>query len=513
MPQNNILFVMCDQLTAIALKAYGNTVCKTPNIDVLAGESTVFENAYCPYPLCAPSRFAMMTGRLPSRVGAYDNGAEFPASAPTMAHYLRDAGYYTCISGKMHFLGPDQLHGFEDRLTTEVYPASFAWTPNKTFDDLASDPDKGDGKPHMGVSSVETVADAGPVARSMQLDYDDEVVHRARQHIYDWKRSGDSRPLFMMVSFTQPHDPYVVSQEYWDIHDTYDIDLPRVGDLPAEDLDPHTIELRNHYSLDRFEVTEDIYRRARRGYYGMIAYIDEQLGKLRKTLDETGIADDTTIIFSSDHGDMIGERGLWFKKTLFDPALRVPLMIHQPGAKPHRTKAPVSLIDLLPTMVEIADGNTDRIVTDIEGRSLIPLMQSDDAERIVWAEHLDGAVIAPRVMVRKGRWKLVYSQSYPPQFYDMETDPEELNNLAGASDAAVVYQACMDIVNSTWDLSALRADVIQNQRTRQLVYRALNQGKSFKWDMEPNAPALMKFVRGDDTFPQLERVRYLPYCD
>lgn len=513
MSQQNILFVMCDQLTAIALRSYGNKVCKTPNIDALAAKGTVFENAYCPYPLCAPSRFAMMTGRLPSKVGAYDNGAEFPASAPTMAHYLRDAGYYTCISGKMHFLGPDQLHGFEDRLTTEVYPASFAWTPNKTFDDLLVDPDKGDGKPHLGVSSVETVADAAPVARSMQLDYDDEVVHRARQHIFDWKRSGDTRPLFMMVSFTQPHDPYVVSQEYWDIHKTEDIDLPRVGGIPSEELDPQSIELRKHYSLDQFEITEDIYRRARCGYYGMIAYVDEQLGKLRKTLEEAGVADNTTIVFSSDHGDMIGERGLWFKKTLFDPAVRVPLIVHRPEATGHRVSAPVSLIDILPTLVDIADGNTDRIVTDIEGRSLLPLMNSDDPDRVTWAEHLDGAVVAPRVMVRKGKWKLVYSEAYPPQFYDMEADPEEVHNLAGTDGAAEPYDECMSIVRQTWDLETLRTDVVQNQKTRMLVHRSLSKGKNFNWDMEPNAPALMKFVRGDDKFPSVERSRYLPYAD
>ncbi len=198
MKKPNILFVMCDQLTAIALRAYGNRVCRTPHLDALAASGTVFENSYCPYPLCAPSRFAMMSGRLPSRIGAYDNAAEFAAATPTMAHYLRDAGYYTCISGKMHFVGPDQLHGFEDRLTTEIYPSGFEWTPDKTFDDLIENPDKGDGKPHLGVSSVETVADAGPVARSLQLDYDDEVGHRARQHIWEWysdleKTAGSAR--------------------------------------------------------------------------------------------------------------------------------------------------------------------------------------------------------------------------------------------------------------------------------------------------------------------------------
>ncbi|MDE2791208.1 MAG: choline-sulfatase [Paracoccaceae bacterium] len=509
----NILFIMCDQLTAIALRSYGNKVCRTPSLDALAREAAVFENAYCPYPLCAPSRFAMMTGRLPSRVGAYDNGAEFPASTPTIAHYLRDAGYYTCISGKMHFLGPDQLHGFEDRLTAEIYPSSFAWTPKKTFDDLADNPDKCDGSPHLGVSSVETVADAGPVARSLQLDYDDEVAHRARQHIFDWKRSGDTRPLFMMVSFTQPHDPYVVSQPYWDIHSTEEIDKPRVAEIPQDELDPHSVELRKHYSLDHFEVTEEIYRRARCGYYGMIAYVDEKVGMLRRTLDEAGIADNTVIVFASDHGDMIGERGLWFKKTLFDPAVRVPILLYRPNGTGRRITAPVSLIDLLPTLVDLVHDNTDRIVTDIEGRSLLPLLKQDDPTRLTWAEHLDGAVTAPRIMVRKGRWKLVYSKDYPPQFYDLQSDPGETTNLADDDATRGAYADCIAILQETWDLDAMRADVIRNQQARHLVHRALSQGKSFDWEMEPNAPSLMSFVRGDDVFPNVERRRYLHYSD
>lgn len=504
---------MCDQLTAIALRVYGNRVCRTPHIDALAASGTVFENSYCPYPLCAPSRFAMMSGRLPSRIGAYDNAAEFPAATPTMAHYLRDAGYYTCISGKMHFVGPDQLHGFEDRLTTEIYPSGFEWTPDKTFDDLIENPDKGDGKPHLGVSSVETVADAGPVARSLQLDYDDEVGHRARQHIYDWRRSGDARPLFMMVSFTQPHDPYVVTREFWDLHKDHEIDPPRVSAIPAADLDPQTKALRLHYSLDRFEVTEAVYRRARRGYYGMIAYVDRQLGLLMQTLEACGIADETVIVFTSDHGDMIGERGLWFKKTLFDPAIRVPLILRIPGREAGRVTAPVSLIDLLPTLVDIADGGTERIVTEIEGTSLLPLLDRDEPERTIAVEHLDGALTAPRVMIRKGRWKLVASEAYPPQLYDLESDPGELNNRAEDPATAATLSELQALVSETWNLPNLRADIIRNQKTRQMLSRALAKGRTHPWEMEPNAPAQMSFIRGNDRFPEVERRRYLPYSD
>ena len=372
----NILLIMADQLTAFALSAYGNKVTQTPNIDALAKAGTVFENAYCNYPLCAPARFALMSGRLPSRIEAYDNAAEFPASVPTIAHYLRDAGYYTCLSGKMHFVGPDQHHGFEDRLTTEIYPADFSWTPVQTYDDM-DDLEKPwvDDTAPPGVSSVETVTDAGPVARSLQMDYDDEVVHRACQHFYDRKRYGDSRPLFMTVSFTQPHDPYVSRQEFWDLYNDLDIDLPRVAAIAVEDMDLHSRGLYYHYSLHKFEVTEDIYRRARHGYYAMISDIDHKLGQIRQTLADCGMSSNTIILLTSDHGDMLGERGLWFKKNLFEPAVRVPLILHWPGRGGlNRVSAPVSLLDILPTLVDSATGSTESLVTACDGRSLLPLL-------------------------------------------------------------------------------------------------------------------------------------------
>ena len=515
MQQPNILLVMADQLTAMALSAYGNTVCRTPEIERLAVHGTVFQNTYCPYPLCAPSRFALMSGRLPSRIGAYDNAAEFPAAVPTIAHYLRDAGYYTCISGKMHFVGPDQHHGYEDRLTTEIYPADFSWTPPRTYDEML-DPEKASKEATpLGVSSVETIADAGPVARCLQIDYDDEVARRATQHIYDWRRFGDGRPLFMTISFTQPHDPYVTSQDLWELYKDEEIDPPRVAKIPLERMDPHSRGLFYHYSLHKFEVTDAIYRRARRGYYAMISCIDRKLGELRATLEAAGIADDTIIIFTSDHGDMIGERGLWFKKTLFDPAVTVPLIYYHPRKRGRaRVTAPTSLVDLLPTLVEIATGSERGIVTEYEGSSLLPLLERDEPDRIVRAEHIDGGTLAPRVLLRRGRHKIVYSEAYPAQLYDLSRDPGEVRNLAESGAKSGLLEEMTALVRDSWDLPKLRQQVVDSQRVRQLLSRSLQKGKARDWEHYPDPMREhTKFVRRGDSFPQVERRSYLRYAD
>ena len=260
-------------------------------------------------------------------------------------------------------------------------------------------------------------------------------------------------------------------------------------------------------------MTESIYRRARRGYYGMVRYIDRQLGRLMHTLEACGIAAETVVVFASDHGDMIGERGLWFKKTMFDPAIRVPLILRIPDRGAGRVTAPVSLVDLLPTLMGIADGGTERIATEIEGTSILPLLDQDDPERTIAVEHLDGAVTAPRVMIRRGPWKLVASEAYPPQLYHLKSDPGELNNRVEDPTAAATLDGLQALVSETWDLPRLRADIIRSQKARQMLSRSLAKGRAHPWEMEPNAPAKMSFIRGDDRFPEVERRRYLPYSD
>lgn len=316
-----------------------------------AARGVVFENAYCPYPLCAPSRFAMMSGRLPSRIGAFDNGAEFAASTPTFAHYLRAHGYYTCISGKMHFVGPDQFHGFEERLTTEIYPTDMSWTPEPTFGDVAEDDERAY---EFGVSTIDTVRDAGPVARSMQIDYDEDVVHHAIRELYARARGDDDLPFLMTVSLTHPHDPYVTTREFWDLHAEAEIEDPRVPHVPVSARDPHSQSLYYHYGQDKCTLTDTDYRRARRGYYGMISYVDSLFGRLMGALDDSGFSHNTVIVFASDHGDMIGERGMWFKKTLFEPAIRVPLIVARPKGLAWRVSMPANLVDIFPTLCDLA---------------------------------------------------------------------------------------------------------------------------------------------------------------
>jgi choline-sulfatase len=482
----NILFVMADQLAASALRAYGNRVTKTRNLDVLAADGVTFESAYCNSPLCAPSRASLLAGLLPSRLGTYDNGAEFCASFPTVAHHLRAAGYFTCTAGKMHFVGPDQLHGFEERITTDVYPAATAWIPDWTLPVDERLP---------WYHDMSSVLGAGVSEVTLQLDYDEEVGFRAERKLYDLARTEDTRPFFFVVSFTHPHDPYEIPKRYWDLHP--EADLPRVAPIPLEQADAHSRRVRAMCGTDAAGLRDEQVRNARRAYFAATSYVDGKLGTLLEVLEATGMRERTIVFFCSDHGDMLGERGLWYKMTFFEDSARVPLIVHAPERfGPARVPENVSLVDLLPTLLDLA--GVDTPVGSLDGRSLLPLLEGDGSgwSETVGSEYLAEGAYSPCVMLRRGALKYVHCPDDPDQLYDVERDPEELVNLAEDNGDIVAEFAAE--VQRRWDLAALRERVIASQQRRRVVERALAVGERTAWDYVPPDDSRDRYVRGED---------------
>jgi choline-sulfatase len=490
---------MADQLTARALPAYGNRVAKTPHIDALAAAGVVFDSFYCNSPLCEPSRLSFLSGRQVSAIGAYDNAAEFPAQVPTFAHYLRRAGYQTVLSGKMHFGGADQLHGFEERLTTDIYPADFGWTPDWT---------RFEHRPTW-YHTMDSVTQAGPCTRTNQIDFDDEVVFHARQKLFDMARAKDRRPFCMVASMTHPHDPYVIPRGYWDRYAGVDIDMPRVH-IPVDELDPHSRRLRHVCGLDLQPVNDVQVRAARRAYYGAVSYVDDQVGVLLAALADARFADNTIVLLLADHGDMLGERGLWYKMNFFEPACRIPLIVHAPPRfAARRVKESASLVDILPTLCELA-GGTPRYATPLDGRSLRPQLAGDIGSDEVIGEYLAEGAVAPLVMIKRGRYKFVHSPVDPDQLYDLLDDPDEVRNLAPVPQQAGRVQEFRTEVARRWDMPALHAAVVASQQRRHLVYEALRSGRYTPWDFQPIRDASRLYVRNDQDLGDLETMARFP---
>ncbi len=499
----NILLVMADQLVPGALPFHGNATAKAPTLSALAESGVVFDNAYTASPLCAPARASLMTGLLPSRTHAYDNAAEFSSEIPTFAHYLRAAGYRTVLAGKMHFCGSDQLHGFEERLTTDIYPADYGWTP---------DWDRPDHRPHW-YHDMSSVIDAGPCIRSNQLDFDDEVCFAAERELYGHVRSQDERPFCFVVSFTHPHDPYAIPQQWWDLYDDEDIDLP-VFDGPSGEAHPHELRLRQVCAMEQTPIEPEQVRAARHAYYAAVSYVDDRIGRLVDVLRNTGHVDDTVVIVTSDHGDMLGERGLWYKMSFFEGSARVPLVVSAPGRfAPARVAAPVSTMDLLPTLVGLAnDGDLSAVVGDLDGQDLLPLMDgTTDRREVVTAEYLAEGAAAPIVMVRRDRLKLIHSPADPDQLFDVVADPLERTNLAGDPEHADDLAALRAEVEARWDLSEIEARVRESQRRRLAVVRAMGVGAQTVWDYAPPYDASRRYIRNHMDLGDLETVaRYPP---
>jgi choline-sulfatase len=497
--QPNILILMADQLTSGALAAYGNRVGKTPHIDALAADGVVFDSFYCNSPLCAPSRFSFLSGQLPSKIGGYDNAAELPAAVPTFAHYLRHAGYQTSLSGKMHFCGPDQLHGFEERLTTDIYPADFGWTPDwNRFEERPG-----------WYHTMDSVTQAGPCTRTNQIDFDDEVVFAARRKLFDIARGNDRRPFCLVVSMTHPHDPYVTPQVYWDRYANVEIDMPR-NPLPAED--PHSVRLRHVIGLNPAAISTEQVRLARRAYYGSVSYIDDQVGSIMSTLKGARLDDNTVVMVLADHGDMLGERGLWYKMSFFEPACRIPLIVHAPGRfRAQRIAGSASLLDVLPTLVELGNnGAAPAYAAQPDGRSLIEALEGAPLADEVIGEYLAEGAIAPLVMLRRGRFKFIHSPVDPDQLFDLGADPDELVNLAAHPDVAARVTAFRDEVAARWRLDEVHMAVLASQRRRHFVYSALRQGRYTPWDFQPFRDATRTYIRNDQELNDLEAMARFP---
>jgi choline-sulfatase len=469
-------------------------------MDALAAAGVVFESFYCNSPLCAPSRFSFLAGRQVSAIGAYDNAAELPAQVPTFAHYLRHAGYQTVLSGKMHFCGADQLHGFEERLTTDIYPADFGWTPDWS---------RFEHRPTW-YHSMDSVTQAGPCTRTNQIDFDDEVVFAARQKLFDMARAKDRRPFCMVASMTHPHDPYVIPQGFWDRYAGVEIDMPRVR-MAAGELDPHSRRLRHVCGLDLTPVSEAQVRAARRAYYGAVSYVDDQIGVLLAGLADAGFADDTIVLLLADHGDMLGERGLWYKMSFFEPACRIPLIVHAPGRfAARRVAESASLVDILPTLCELAGGDPESLATPLDGNSLAPQLAGGAGRDEVIGEYLAEGAIAPLVMIKRGRYKFVHSPADPDQLYDLKDDPDERRNLASDLAHAPRVREFLAEVARRWDMPSLHAAVLASQQRRHLVYDALRRGRYTPWDFQPMRDASRLYVRNDQDLADLEAMARFP---
>ena len=460
MNKPNILIIMSDEHAPMFSSVYGHPILQTPNMEGLASAGATFDAAYCNSPLCMPSRMSFMTGRLVHHIGAWDNVTPLRSEAVTWAHRLRAQGYEAALSGKQHFGGPDQLHGFQRQLARDLHAERYH--PIHTWDE---------GIPPAQQDWQEVYA-AGP-GWTEELEVDELAGTRALEYLRDPARK--EKPWALNVSFIAPHFPLVAPQRFWDMYPPADMDLPDIPDGHLDNLHPMAQRFRTMFGFPQFP--DEVVRRARAGYYALISYFDEKIGELLEALVETGQYENTVVIHLSDHGEMNGEHGMWRKSNFYEASARVPLQVVWPGRIEAGRRLPdvVSLVDVTATICDIAGDDCD---LPLDGDSLLPLLTEGDPnwKDEAFCEYLAHGTDRPQAMLRRGRYKLNYSWNEPVELYDLAEDPGEFNDLANEAEyQALIAEMKADLL-ADWEPAELDRQARESQRQQKYIEARFGTG-------------------------------------
>lgn len=416
----NLILVMSDEHIGGALGCGGHPLVRTPNIDRLAQSGTRFANAYCNSPICMPSRASFMTGRYPHQTGHWCNVTPYDGHEPTWAHGLRDAGVPVHAIGKLHFRDAGVDAGF-DRQDHAMYAV------NGTGDLFGAIRQSAPLPVRHGVRQVAEQVGRG---ESDYTRYDRTIAGAT----VDWLTHVAPtlpEPWVLYVGFVAPHFPLIAPDEFYDLYDPENLPLPKAC-RPEEWPDHPWIEgFRQAYITDSF-FDDDLRRRAIAAYYGLCSFVDHNLGRVMDAVEDSGLGDGTRLIYASDHGDNLGARGLWQKSNFYQESAHVPLVVAGAGVPRGRVvNTAVSLIDLYPT---VFDGTGTPVPSDgrpRDGRSLWRLAgEPNDPGREVFGEYHAAGAISGAFMLRLGPWKYIHYAGLPPQLFNLETDPEELDDRA-----------------------------------------------------------------------------------
>lgn len=469
MPQAlpNILLIMSDEHAPQYSATYGHPIVQTPNMDRLAKMGTTFQNTYCNSPLCGPSRMSFMTGRYIHHINAYDNAMPLPSDTITWPYLLRSVGYDVVLSGKQHFVGPDQLHGFERQLSRDLH--SELWTKNGIHS----------GTPNWTKGIVDAkqpwagLAQAGP-GHTTEIEVDDHVETTTLNYLRDPTRQN--KPWCINASFIAPHFPLIAPQRFWDLYPLDQIDLPEIPSGHLENQHPVYQRMRRMFGCADFP--EDLVRKGRAGYYALITYLDEKIGRLIDCLEETGQLENTLIIHTSDHGEMNGEHGMWRKSNFYDASSRIPLQMAWPGVISQNKRIPevVSLVDVIATLADITDTESK---APLDGHSLLPLMTSGDPtwKNEAFSEYLAHGVARPMAMLRQGDYKFNYSLGDLPELYDLAQDPNEFLNLAQDPAHQTRVNTMQTQLLSHWDAEQIEQDILHSQSERLFIEKSVGNLK------------------------------------
>lgn len=426
----------------------------------------------------------MLTGQHPHQHRVWTNQHILDSAIPTYAHALGAAGYRSVLAGRMHVRGPDQLHGFSDRLVGDHMPNHLGGQPAD-----------------MGVLQRteipvrKTLETSGPGQVAYQI-HDEEVTAAAVDFLnhqgIQQRAKKDWEPFSLSVGFMLPHPPYVPRQADYDAYRDQ-IRLPRKMRPFEQESHPFLRLWRQHTGSETVSETEALNTRA--AYWALVTQVDRMIGQILTALEANGLAENTLIIYTSDHGDMLGEHGLWWKHVFYEESIRVPLLLSWPAVIPPKQRCPrvVSALDVTATILDALQAPA---LPHSPGRSLLGLVSGESTDTwddIALAEYCEDQYSPEggsyQRMIRQDEWKLIYYHGYEPQLFNLADDPEELVDLAQDSVYRDVREALLERLLSDWDPKAIMTIMAARRADNQILQRWAEQTKppdQFRWQVSPD---------------------------
>lgn len=429
MSPKNLVIIMADEHNPKILGCYGNEIVQTPHLDALAARGTTFKAAYTTSPVCVPARAAFAVGKYVHQIGFWDNADAYDGSIPSWHHRLRDKGHHVTSIGKLHFHGGDD-NGFSE----EIIPMHVIEGKGDLMGLLREDlPER--------AASWKIAKWAGPGETSYTF-YDREIAARAQIWLREEAQKYADKPWVLFVSFVCPHFPLTAPPEFYYRYPLDQITWPKQYDRSERPTHPFLRDYSNSFVYDRF-FDEAKVRKAIAAYYGLCSFVDDNVGQVLNALTESGLADSTCVLYTSDHGDNLGSRGLWGKSTMYEETAGVPLIIAGPDIPAGRTcTTPVSHVDVYPFLMDCVGEHGADMYDRHPGVSLLRIAEGYEPERNVLSEYHGMGSTTGAFMIRNGRYKYVHYVAYPAQLFDLEADPEEIRDIASDPQYGPILEDC-----------------------------------------------------------------------
>jgi choline-sulfatase len=435
----NLLIIMSDEHNPKVLGCADHPIVETPNLDRLAANGVRFSSAYCTSPVCIPARASFAVGKYIHQMGYADNADAYDGVVPSWHHKLRDRGHQVVSIGKLHFRLTGEDHGFSE----EIIPMHIIEGKGDLMGLVRSD---------LPVrKAAYKMADLAGPGESQYTFYDREIAARAQVWLREEAAKHKDKPWVLFVSFVAPHFPLTAPPEHFYKYYDRDLPLPKLYARDERPKHPYMADYRKSFNYDDY-FDEVKLKKALAGYYGLCSFLDENIGKVLKALADAGLADDTRVLYTSDHGDNLGTRGMWGKSTMFEEAAGVPLIMAGPDIPVGKViDTPTSHVDAYPFILEAVGVAEPALLDGFPGVSLNALADGDKPDRNVMVEYHGMGSSTAAFMIRHNEYKYVYYVDYPPQLFDLHADPEEIHDRAQEPAYAKVLQECHERLTAMCD--------------------------------------------------------------